>query len=139
MAKKTYKWETTALTSLTQHPNVVHLIEAFSDEEGLCVAFEYAAGGDLFDFVKRKGRVGEEEARIIFLQILEGVGFAHEKGYVHRDLKLENIYLVSSDSHHLVIGDWGFASQVFFSPLLFSPPFLPSFSPLLFSFWFLLN
>jgi serine/threonine protein kinase len=47
-------------------------------------------------------------ARTIFSQILETVEFTHSKGYCHRDIKLENVFL--TDDYKLKLGDFGCAS-----------------------------
>ena len=77
VARKTFSMETTALRALSFHPNIVSLVDAFEEGEkgegeggGLFCVMDYAKGGDLFDYVKRRGRLGEEEGREIFVQVL---------------------------------------------------------------------
>ena len=41
----------------------------------------------MFDYIVAKDRLPEDEARIFFRQIVAAVGYIHEKGYAHRDLK----------------------------------------------------
>ena len=48
---------------------------------------QYCPGGELFDYIVAKDRLPEDEARIFFRQIVAAVGYIHEKGYAHRDLK----------------------------------------------------
>jgi len=54
-------------------------------------------------------RLPEQQAKELFLQLSQAINFAHERGIVHRDLKLENIIL-SSDRTRLKVADWGFAA-----------------------------
>lgn len=63
----------------------------------IVLAFELMRGGDL---LKRLCDVGptaadaslsEEDARLVFSQVLAGVSYAHNNNIIHRDLKLENI------------------------------------------------
>lgn len=54
---------------------------------------EYARCGELRTFAKKKGPLQEDEARSLFIQILDAVEYCHHKGVIHRDLKLENILL----------------------------------------------
>lgn len=48
---------------------------------------EYAAGGELFDFVAETGRFSEKVTRYYFIQIMSGIHHMHDKGYAHRDIK----------------------------------------------------
>lgn len=57
---------------------------------------EYAASGDLLDYVKGKGKLSSVEAVNVFKQICYGVGHIHSRGVIHRDIKLDNILLDES-------------------------------------------
>lgn len=71
------------------------------------MSMEYCSNGDLFDLVKRNGGLKEGLAKSLFLQLLEGVEFLHNKaGIAHLDLKLENILI--SKNNKLKICDFGF-------------------------------
>ena len=64
----------------------------------LCLVLEYVSGGELFDYVNDHFENStEEESKYIFLQLVKILEYLHENGIVHRDLKLENILIVSSD------------------------------------------
>jgi len=100
--------EYTAMKELS-HPNIVKLVEVIENTTNLIIVMAFAKGGDLLEYVKTKGRLGEEEARRIFGQLVSAVEYAHKKRYIHRDLKLENIFL--DDKKNVVVGDWGFAGK----------------------------
>lgn len=70
---------------------------------------ELASGGDLRDFVNSNDVLPETLARSLFLPIAKALRFAHNSGFVHRDLKLENILL--DEYGNPKIADWGFASR----------------------------
>jgi serine/threonine protein kinase len=55
------------------------------------IVLEFADGGELFDHIVENGAFGEEQARNIFIQLLNGVIYLHSLGIAHRDLKPENI------------------------------------------------
>jgi serine/threonine protein kinase len=68
---------------------------------------ELADLGTIFDVVLETGPMDEPLARHYFAQFLDGLSFIHDKGYVHRDLKAENLLL--DDQFDLKIADFGFA------------------------------
>ena len=60
---------------------------------------EYASGGELLDFIVKRGQPTEIEAKTVFRQIVSCVSYCHKKSLVHRDLKLENILLSRPDAY----------------------------------------
>lgn len=70
---------------------------------------ELCSGGELFDYLAEKGRLSEDEARIIFGQLCLAVNYIHDKGIVHRDLKLENVLL--DERCRVKLGDFGFTRE----------------------------
>ena len=91
------------------HPHVTKLYEVIATESSIWLITELCSGGELFDYLAEKGRLSEDESRVIFGQLCLAVGYIHEKGVVHRDLKLENVLL---DEHCRVkLGDFGFTRE----------------------------
>ncbi|XP_020236645.1 mitogen-activated protein kinase kinase kinase 17 [Cajanus cajan] len=71
---------------------------------------EYAAAGTLADEVKRRGgRIAEPAVRHHARSIVEGLNHVHQKGFVHCDVKLQNI-LVFEDGE-IKIADFGLAKE----------------------------
>jgi serine/threonine protein kinase len=69
---------------------------------------EHVEGGELFDYIVKKGRLAETEAIGFFQQIIFGIDHCHKHLICHRDLKPENLLL---DKHRNVkIADFGMAS-----------------------------
>jgi len=114
--KEQFTAEVRALISL-DHPHIVKVLEYFEDEANYYVVMELCTGKDLFDWVmdsmaRSSNRcLGEEEASIIMRQCLKATIGCHAKGFVHRDLKLENFVLVGKDQTVKLI-DFGLAKRL---------------------------
>lgn len=67
------------------------------------------ANGELYDYLIACQQLDEGETQRIFAQICGAVAYIHEKGIVHRDLKLENIFLDRKNNAKL--GDFGFTRE----------------------------
>lgn len=52
--------------------------------------FFRVTGGELFDRIVEKGSYTEKDASDLIRQVLEAVGYMHDQGVVHRDLKVCN-------------------------------------------------
>ncbi|KAL0053253.1 hypothetical protein WJX82_003327 [Trebouxia sp. C0006] len=93
------------------HPHIVQFKEVFVTQQYLAIAMEYAAGGDMFEHVVRKGGLKESEARWFFQQLLVGVDYVHRMGVANRDIKLENTLLDGSPRPLLKICDFGYSKH----------------------------
>ncbi len=86
------------------HPNIVKIFECVCEEDLSFLVMEYMDGGTLEDVVKRR-TPSVAESLLWIEQILKGLSVAHERGIVHRDIKMSNI-LVDRDGR-VVISDFG--------------------------------
>ncbi|XP_026466563.1 uncharacterized protein LOC113370108 isoform X3 [Ctenocephalides felis] len=69
---------------------------------------EYAAKGEVFDYLVSNGRMKEAESCRIFRQIVSAVKYCHSKNIVHRDLKAENVLLDAN--MNIKLADFGFSN-----------------------------
>jgi len=114
--KEQFRSEIRALISL-DHPHIVKVLEYFEDETDYYVVMELCTGEDLFEWViehlntSPTGAVKPRDACIILRQCLKATVGCHSKGFIHRDLKLENFMLVGKDKTVKLI-DFGLAKRV---------------------------
>lgn len=75
-----------------RHRNVVRTDHVFESNDRLYIVLEYMSGGTLAGFVHRNGILNEDDARDIMRDVLQGIAYIHQKGIVHRDLKVRTFY-----------------------------------------------
>ncbi len=78
------------------------------------LVMEYVQGPTLRDLVRRSGRLEPDDCLSIALEIADGMTYAHSKGVVHRDLKSENIIVLTEPSGpaRIKVVDFGIARRV---------------------------
>ena len=74
------------------HPNITTIYEFVQTEEHNFISIEFIEGKTLDEVLTRK-QFTQEEVLDLALQLLDGLGAAHRKGIIHRDLKVQNIML----------------------------------------------
>jgi 5'-AMP-activated protein kinase catalytic alpha subunit len=90
--------EMRVMRQLGGHIGIAQLLECAETPQFLYIIMEHCAGGSLLDYVRDKRRISENEACLLFQQILAALQHCHSRGIVHRDIKLENILLDASHS-----------------------------------------
>lgn len=93
-----------------RHPSVVKLFETFETGRHILLVMELCAGGDLLNYVRKRRKLTEVSAKLIFKQIIEGLGYIHSKSILHRDIKLDNILLDGKGK--VKIADFGVSKSV---------------------------
>lgn len=96
---------------LSTNPNIVHIIRSISykDRQGehLGMVMEYIDGDPMDIYIHKYGLLPDFIAIPIFLQILNGMSFAHEFNMLHRDIKPANIIVAKNGT--VKIMDFGLA------------------------------
>ncbi|XP_023319473.1 serine/threonine-protein kinase BRSK2 isoform X2 [Eurytemora carolleeae] len=97
-----------AIMKLIEHQNVLGLYDVYENRKYLYLVLEHVSGGELFDYLVKKGRLTPKEARRFFRQIISALDFCHSHSICHRDLKPENLLL--DDKNNIKVADFGMAS-----------------------------
>jgi len=95
------------------HQNVIKLIDWCDTDKCTYVILELCDGGDLINRVLECKKLSEKSAIHVIKQVAAGLLHIHELGFIHRDLKLDNImYLDKSDDSVIKIIDFGLAANM---------------------------
>ncbi|XP_052606579.1 sperm motility kinase Z-like [Peromyscus californicus insignis] len=90
---------------MLRHPNIVSLLQVIETEWNIYLIMEVAEGEQLFNRIQKSGCLKEDEARSILVQLFSAIGYCHDEGIAHRDLKPDNVIV---DEHGKVkIIDFG--------------------------------
>jgi serine/threonine-protein kinase len=93
------------------HPNIVRIYEVGQFEGSSYLVMDFIDGRDLEKILdSRRGPLTVPEAVDISMQILSGLGFAHQSGIVHRDIKPSNVLVDSEGQAYLM--DFGIAKAL---------------------------
>ena len=88
------------------HPHIVPLIDSGEAAGLLYYVQPHVPGGSLRERLTETGQLPLKDALRIAQEVGAGLDFAHRKGFVHRDVKPENILFADS---HAVLADFGVA------------------------------
>ncbi len=93
--------------SLLNHPNIVQVYDVSFTQKIQCIVMEYIDGITLKEYIEQEKVIRWKEAVHFTVQILRGLQHAHDRGIVHRDIKPQNIMLLSDGTIKLT--DFGIA------------------------------
>jgi calcium/calmodulin-dependent protein kinase I len=103
--------EITILSDIT-HPHIVKMHAIFDAADTLFIVMELMQGGELYEEIVRRKSFSERDASYVMRQLLEALKYLHEKGIVHRDLKLENLLLVVPNKLDIKLADFGLSKII---------------------------
>ncbi|MGW7101515.1 Stk1 family PASTA domain-containing Ser/Thr kinase [Streptomyces sp. NPDC054838] len=92
------------------HPNVVAVFDQGTDGPYTYLAMEYVSGCTLRDVLRRRGALQPRAALDILEPVLAALGAAHRAGFVHRDMKPENVLI--GDDGRVKVADFGLVRSV---------------------------
>lgn len=110
-AVRRFQREARVATSF-DHPNLVRVFLFGQLPDGsLYLVMEYLKGRSLTEVLRAEGQLPPDRALHVSIQICDGIGDAHARGVVHRDVKPENVLLVKrgADPDFVKVVDFGIA------------------------------
>jgi serine/threonine protein kinase len=87
-----------------QYFYISSLHEVYESDKHIYIIMEYYSKHTLFELITRKGILSENCIQYYLAYILQGLEFLHANGVIHRDIKLENIFI--KENGQIVIGDF---------------------------------
>jgi serine/threonine kinase 38 len=99
-----------AAAALRACPFIVKLRSTFQDEARLFLVMDYCPGGDLLTLLQRVDTLPPDALRFYAAQLVAAVAAIHGSGYVHRDIKPDNLLLDARG--HVKLSDFGLCTAV---------------------------
>lgn len=92
-----------------EHPNIVRVLAVFEENNTGYMVMNYESGIELQTLLKSRRTLNEGEIMGIVMPLLDGLEIVHEAGFIHRDIKPQNI-LIRPDGSPVLI-DFGSARE----------------------------
>jgi serine/threonine protein kinase len=93
------------------HPNIVRVLAFFEEHQTAYLVMQYEVGENLSSYLKKNKDLSEKRLLEIFCPVNDGLINVHKHGYIHRDIKPDNIYIREDNSPVLL--DFGAARDIF--------------------------
>ncbi|XP_029906917.1 citron Rho-interacting kinase isoform X1 [Myripristis murdjan] len=108
------------ILALNSSPWIPQLLCAFQDKEQVYLAMEYLPGGDLMALLNRyEDQFDESMAQFYLAELVEAIHAVHQLGYVHRDVKPENVLI--DRTGHIKLADFGSAAKLTTNKMVAAP------------------
>ncbi|HQR05821.1 MAG TPA: serine/threonine-protein kinase [Gemmatales bacterium] len=92
------------------HPNVIKMLKLAKDKDTQYLIMEFFPGGNIKLRMMRKHTIVHERCHSILTQAAAGIAHMHDRGWIHRDIKPDNILLNSSGEIKLI--DFALAKRI---------------------------
>lgn len=92
------------------HPNIVSIYDWGEELGTYYIVMEYVEGQSLAQILRRDGKLTVEQVTRVALDVSAALGFAHEGGVVHRDVKPGNVLV--SPKGEMKVADFGIATAL---------------------------
>lgn len=92
-----------------KHKNIISAKRIVEEADKMYIVLDYVEGENLKDYMEKHGSIDENTAINIALQIARALRFAHNNGYIHKDVKPQNVIIDENMNAYLT--DFGLASK----------------------------
>ncbi|XP_056671220.1 serine/threonine-protein kinase PLK3 [Monodelphis domestica] len=99
-----------ALHRSLHHRHIVHFSHHFEDEGNIYIFLEHCSRKSLAHIWKARHTLLEPEVRYYLRQVIAALCYLHQRGVLHRDLKLGNFFI--TENMELKLGDFGLAARL---------------------------
>jgi len=107
------------ILAILSHPNIIPIFEMGEEQEFYFQVMQLILGSDLNNIIKKKllhpvsskQLLPIEQTLEIVIQVLDGLGYAHEEGIIHQDIKPANV-LMEERTKRPLIADFGIAKTM---------------------------
>ncbi|VUZ46412.1 unnamed protein product [Hymenolepis diminuta] len=103
-------WAEREIMAQSASPWIVRLIYSFQDVRSLYMVMEYVPGGTLVCWMDEVELISETVCRFYAAEITQALSDLHDMGFIHRDIKPDNMLLDMSG--HLKLADFGTCVRV---------------------------
>ncbi len=104
-----FEREAKALAALN-HPNITSIYDRGQAGDKIFFVMEFVEGPSLRDIMKNAGgRLPQERVLSLMIQVAEALGYVHDRGTIHRDVKPENVLVAAGDK--VKVTDFGLAAM----------------------------
>jgi serine/threonine protein kinase len=104
--RQRFQQEAQAIARL-QHENIITVHDIEQDRGTFFIIMEHVEGVAMQELLRREGAMAPERACALAAQVARALGYAHDKGIIHRDIKPDNIMVV--DQNKAMVMDFGIA------------------------------
>jgi serine/threonine protein kinase len=88
------------------HPNIMQIFDHFKTKNNIYLVLKLYKDGDMLDYIQKNGFLTEQKVMQLLPQVVSALKFAADRRIMHRDIKLENLFM---DGNQIVVGDFGLA------------------------------
>lgn len=101
------------MRSMAPHPAVLPVLRFEESAESTMLVTPLATGGDTLKLMQARELLPlpAQHARDLFAQLVDALSHVHKNGFVHRDIKCENILLTGPLRRQVLLADFGFAAR----------------------------